>query len=96
MRAIGEYFTSNVSLTSPLGALAANNGGEEVCFAKPSRGVAVVAGVLLIGLGAIAGRAMTPPGRSRGAYTVGGAVASIFGPLGIGLLGVVSLSQRKN
>lgn len=97
MRATGEYF-------SPLGPTLAMSGigadddlnpNGDICFKRPSRGVAIAGAVLVVGLGALAGRAMSPSPRSKTAYTVGGAVASLFGPLGIGVLGIVSLSQRR-
>jgi hypothetical protein len=60
-----------------------------------SPGLAVVGLTLLVGLGAVAGRAMAPPGKSRTGYTVAGGALGLLGPLGLGVLGVISLAQRK-
>lgn len=56
---------------------------------------AAVGLTLLVGLGAVAGRAMTPAGKSSTAYTVAGGALGLLGPLGLGVLGVISLAQRK-
>lgn len=53
-------------------------------------------GVLVIGTSYVAGRAMAPRPDQKGSYGIGGAVlGTLLGPLGLGILGAVSLSSKR-
>lgn len=72
----------------PLGALSAVGGGT-------GAGALVLYALIAAGGGYFAGKAMAPSPSQQTAYSIAGAVGSVFlGPIGLGAVGVYALMKR--